>query len=49
MDGDGDLWRWSVLDALENGSATATQVSMSGPVASLAPDSRFAVLEDGTV
>jgi hypothetical protein len=49
VDGDGDLWRWSVQDALVNGSATATQVSMSGPVASLAHGGRFAVLEDGSV
>ncbi|HWN68503.1 MAG TPA: thrombospondin type 3 repeat-containing protein [Haliangium sp.] len=49
VDGDGNLWRWSVLDAIVNGDTTATQVSMSGPVASLAPGGRFAVLEDGSV
>jgi hypothetical protein len=49
VDGDGGLWRWSPRDAITNGSATATQVSMSGPVISLAPDGMHAALEDGTV
>jgi hypothetical protein len=48
VDGDGTLWQWSVLDAILNGSATATQVTLSGPVASLSPAALAAVLEDGS-
>jgi hypothetical protein len=49
VDGAGNLWSWSPLDAVINDSTAATQVSMSGPVASLTRDGRFALLEDGSV
>jgi hypothetical protein len=49
VDGNGGFWRWSPRDAVMNGSATATQVSMSAPVVSLAPDGMHVALEDGTV
>jgi hypothetical protein len=48
VDGDGTLWQWSVFDALQNGSVTATQVNLGGRVASLSPGALAAVLEDGS-
>jgi hypothetical protein len=49
VDADGGLWRWSPGDVYENVSPTATPVSTSAPVVSLAPEGSFAVLEDGSV
>lgn len=49
VDGQGNLWQWAVLDAIQNGSAAATQVNLGGLVASLSPGALAAVLEDGSV
>jgi hypothetical protein len=49
VDGDGDLWRWSVYDALVNDGTTATRVDLSGPVSQVSPDGRYVVLADGSV
>lgn len=49
VDGAGDLWRWSVYDALVNDGTTATQVDLSGPVSQVSTDGRYVVLADGSV
>jgi hypothetical protein len=49
VDGSGQLWRWSPIQAVQTGSAAAQQVTTSFPVEALSTEARFAVLADGSV
>ena len=49
VESNGTLWRWSIITAVIDGSTTATQVNLPGPVVSASSTAQFVALADGSV